>query len=147
VAEASVAVAVWTGAGLLGDFALIPLLDRVRGLRYLRVSALLELVLFPAMLLAPGFAPKVVLLGLLGFFNAGWYAILQAQLYAALPGRSGTALAVKNVSGIAASVVPLALGLVAERWGLGATMWLLLAGPVALVVGLRNASQSEAPAD
>ncbi len=38
-AQASLAVAVWTGVGLLGDFALIPLLERVRGLRYLRVSA------------------------------------------------------------------------------------------------------------
>lgn len=144
-AQAGVAVAVWTGAGLLGDFALIPLLERVPGMRYLRVSALLELVLFPAMLLAPDFVTKVALLGLLGFFNAGWYAILQAQLYAALPGRSGTALAVKNVTGIIASAVPLALGLVAQRWGLDVTMWLLLAGPVALVVGLRKASPHVEP--
>jgi FSR family fosmidomycin resistance protein-like MFS transporter len=145
-AQAGLAVAVWTGAGLLGDFALIPLLERVRGLRYLMISALLELVLFPAMLLAPGFAPKVVLLGLLGFFNAGWYAILQAQLYGSLPGQSGTALAVKNVSGRITSVIPFALGLAAEQWGLNVAMWLLLAGPVALVVGLRkgNATGAEA---
>lgn len=135
-AQASLGVAVWTGVGLLGDFALIPLLERVSGLRYLRASALLELVLFPAVLLVPGFAPKLVLLGLLGFFNSGWYAILQAQLYAALPGQSGTALAVKNVSGLIASAIPLALGLVAQQWGLNAAMWLLLAGPVVLVVGL-----------
>ena len=137
-AQASLAVAVWTGFGLLGDFALIPLLERVAGLRYLRVSAVLELLLFPAMLLAPGFEAKLVLLGLLGFFNSGWYAILQAQLYGALPGQSGIALAVKNVSGIVASVIPLALGLVAQRWGLNVAMWLLLVGPVALVIGLRR---------
>ncbi len=137
--QASLGVAVWTGAGLLGDFALIPLLERVRGLAYLRVSALLELVLFPLMLLVPGFVPKVILLGLLGFFNAGWYSVLQAQLYASLPGKSGTALAVKNVSGLIASVIPLVLGLAAQRWGLDVAMWLLLAGPVALVVGLRGA--------
>lgn len=135
-AQASLGVAVWTGVGLLGDFALIPLLERVSGLRYLRVSALLELVLFPAVLLTPGFVPKVVLLGLLGFFNSGWYAILQAQLYAALPGRSGTALAVKNVSGVVTSGIPLLLGLAAQRWGLSAAMWLLLAGPGVLVIGL-----------
>lgn len=63
---------------------------------------------------------------------------MQAQLYAALPGQSGTALAVKNVSGMVASLIPLALGLVAEQRGLDAAMWLLLAGPLALVVGLRG---------
>src|ERR1044072_4603040 len=35
---AAVAVAVWTCVGLVGDFAVVPLLERVRGLRYLRVS-------------------------------------------------------------------------------------------------------------
>jgi FSR family fosmidomycin resistance protein-like MFS transporter len=137
-AQASLAVAVWTGFSLLGDFALIPLLERVRGLPYLRVSAWLELTLFPAMLLVPSFPAKLVMLGLLGLFNAGWYSILQAQLYASLPARSGTALAVKNVSGIVGSMIPFGLGIVAQRWGLNVAMWLLLAGPVALVVGLRR---------
>jgi MFS transporter, FSR family, fosmidomycin resistance protein len=138
--QASFAVVVWSGFGLLGDLALIPLLERVRGLRYLRVSAVLELVLFPALLLTPDFTAKLVLLALLGFFNSGWYAILQAQVYGALAGQSGTALAVKNVSGIIGSGIPLLLGLVAQRWGLNVAMWLLLAGPVALVVGLRKAT-------
>jgi FSR family fosmidomycin resistance protein-like MFS transporter len=137
--QASLGVAVWVGVGLLGDLALIPLLERVRGLSYLRVSALLELALFPLMLLAPEFWQKLILLALIGFFNAGWYSILQAQLYAALPGRSGAALAVKNVSGMVGAVIPLALGLAAERWGLNVSMWLLLAGPLALVIGLTGA--------
>ncbi len=135
-AQAGMAVAVWTGVGLLGDLALISLLERVQGLSYLRWSALLELLLFPAMLLAPSFVLKLILLGLLGFFNSGWYAILQAQLYAALPGQSGAALAVKNVSGLFAGLIPLALGLAAQHWGLGTAMWLLLAGPIALLAGL-----------
>lgn len=134
--QAGLAVAVWTGVGLAGDLLLIPLLERVQGLRYLRVSALLELVLLPALLLVPGLELKLVLLGALGFFNSGWYAILKAQLYAALPGRSGTALAVNNFAGLIGSFIPLALGLVAQRYGLSVTMWLLLAGPVVLLVGL-----------
>jgi FSR family fosmidomycin resistance protein-like MFS transporter len=134
--QAGVVVAVWTGLGLLGDLLLIPLLERVQGLRYLRVSAGLELLLFPAFLLAPGFWPKLVAVGLLGFFNSGWYAILQAQLYAALPGQSGAALAVKNVSGLAGGLIPLALGLIAQRFGLPAAMWLLLLGPIGLLIGL-----------
>ena len=41
------------GSGLLGDFLLIPLLEKVKGLDYLRVSVVLELLLFPAFLLVP----------------------------------------------------------------------------------------------
>ena len=58
------AVAVWTGVGLLGSLVLIPLLERMPGLRYLRISAALALVLFPAFLLVPGFGPKMARLGL-----------------------------------------------------------------------------------
>jgi FSR family fosmidomycin resistance protein-like MFS transporter len=144
--QAGLGVAVWVGVGLVGDLALIPLLERVRGLSYLRVSALATLVFFPAMLLVPEFWQKLVLLGLIGFFNAGWYAILQAQLYGSLPGQSGTALAAKNVSGMVGALIPLFLGLVAERWGLSAAMWLLMAGPVALVIGLTG-RHAEAPVE
>jgi FSR family fosmidomycin resistance protein-like MFS transporter len=135
-AQAGVAVAVWTGVGLLGDLLLIPLLERVPGLRYLRWSAALELVLFPAFLLAPNTWAKLVLLGLLGFFNAGWYSILKARLYAAMPGQSGTVMTVGNVFGLVGQLVPLGLGLAAEHFGLRAALWLLLAGPLALLVGL-----------
>jgi FSR family fosmidomycin resistance protein-like MFS transporter len=134
--QASLAVAVWTGVGLVGDFLIIPLLERVPGLAYLRASAAVVLLVFPAFLLAPWFGIKLVLLGTLGLLNAGWYAILMAQLYAAMPNQSGTALAVNNVGGLAGSLIPLALGAVAQVAGLGAALWLLLAGPVALLVGL-----------
>ncbi len=140
------AVAVWTGVGLLGDFLLIPLLERVRGLRYLRISAVLELLLFPAFLLAPGFWPKLVALGLLGLFNSGWYAILQAGLYSAMPGQSGAALAVKNVSGLIGGLIPLGLGLVAQRFGLTPAMWLLLLGPLVLLGGCPGMEKSRADA-
>jgi FSR family fosmidomycin resistance protein-like MFS transporter len=135
-ALAGMAVAVWTGVGLLGDLLLIPLLERVPGLRYLRWSAALELVLFPAFLLAPSIGTKLVLLGLLGLFNAGWYSILKARLYAAMPGQSGTVMTVGNVFGLVGQFVPLGLGLLAERLGLQTALWLLLAGPAALLVGL-----------
>lgn len=135
-AQAGVAVAIWTGVGLLGDFLLIPLLERVRGLDYLRLSVVAELVLYPAFLLVPAPWAKCAMLALLGLFNSGWYAILQAGLYSAMPGQSGVALAVKNVSGVVGGLIPLALGLIAARFGLPAAMWLLLLGPLALLVGL-----------
>jgi len=142
-AEAGIAVAVWTVVGLLGDLLLIPLLERVRGLDYLRVSAVIELVLFTAFLLVPNIVLKLVILGALGFFNSGWYSILQGQLYSAMPGQSGAVLAVGNVFGLIGSLIPLAVGLLAEQVGLGGAMWCLLIGPLALLIGLpRKAAKS-----
>jgi len=138
--RAALGVAAWTGFGLLGDLLLIPLLERVRGLAYLRYSAWLELVLYAGFLLAPWFPAKLVLVGLLGLFNSGWYAILKAGLFTSMPGKSGGAQAVNNVAGLAGSLIPLALGMVAQRFGLGWAMWLLLLGPVALIIGLPRLS-------
>jgi len=135
-AQASLAVGVWTGVGLLGDLLLIPVLERVSGLAYLRLSAALELVFYATFLILPGWPIKLLALALLGFFNSGWYAILQARLYAAMPGQSGTALAVKNVSGLLGGLIPLGLGWLAQRYNLQVSMWLLLLGPAALLLGL-----------
>lgn len=135
-AIAGLAVAVWTGVGLLGDALLIPLLARVPGLRYLRLSAALVAALFPLFLLAEPLALKLAALGALGLLNSGWYAIPMAQLYAALPGQSGAALAASNLAGLAGSLLPLAIGAVAQVAGLEVALWLLLAGPLALLVGL-----------
>jgi MFS transporter, FSR family, fosmidomycin resistance protein len=134
--EAGLALAVWTGASLVGDALLIPLLTRVPGTVYLRWSALAVAGVYPVFLLLPAAGPKIGLLAVLGLLNSGWYAIPKAGLYAALPGRSGTAIAVGSISGFAGALVPLALGLAAERFGLGPTMWLLLVAPVALFAGL-----------
>ncbi len=134
--SASVAVMVWSGVGLLGDALLIPLLERVRGLRYLRFSAAIMLALYPLFLLTPSFGVKLLALGLMGLFNAGWYAILKGQLYSALPGQSGTVMAIDSVFGSLTALVPIGLGLIAQQLGLSVAMWLLLLGPVALLVGL-----------
>jgi len=133
---AAASVAVWTGVGLLGDFLLIPLLERVKGLDYLRWSVFVELVLFPAFLLVPIPWLKLVILGAMGFFNAGWYAILKANMFSAMPGQSGIAQALDNVSGMFGTLLPFGIGLAAQVFGLGSAMWLLLAGPLALLLGL-----------
>lgn len=135
-AQAGVAVLVWTAVGMVGDLLIIPLLERVSGLAYLRVSAALVLVVFPAFLLIPDWWAKLALVGVLGLLNSGWYAILQARLYSAMPGKSGAAMAVSNIFGWVGALLPLGLGLVADRFGLGPTLWLLMAGPIALLVGL-----------
>ncbi len=132
--KAALAVTVWTVVGLAGDFLLIPLLEKVRGLSCLRVSAAAMAALFPAFLLIDSFPAKLVILGVLGFLNSGWYAILAAGLYDSMPGRSGTALAVGNVGGLVGGLIPIALGVLAQRAGLDAAMWALLAGPLVLLV-------------
>lgn len=126
-------VGVWTGAGLLGDWLLLPLLRRTTGARVIRVTALLTLAAYPSFLLVPGLAPKLVLLAALGLLNSGWYAIPKAWLYDAVPDRSGTAVAVGGLGGIAGACVPLLLGLLAGAAGIGAMMWALLLAPVALL--------------
>ena len=42
------------------------------------------------------------------------------------------------MSGLLGSVPPLLIGLLAERFGLGAALWLVLLAPLALLVGLRH---------
>jgi FSR family fosmidomycin resistance protein-like MFS transporter len=135
-AHAGFAIAVWTGLGLAGDALLIPLLGRVEGTRYLRASAGAALIVFPAFLLFQPLALKLVLLGLLGLLNAGWYSILRGRLYSAMPGQSATVMSIGSVFGMGGALLPLVVGFAAERFGLGTAMWLLAAGPIALLVGL-----------
>ncbi len=142
---AASAVLVWLVCGLLGDLLLIPLLEKVDGLRYLRWSVLIELVLFPAFLLAPWIWLKLVLAGILGFFNSGWYAILQGRLYTSMPGKSGSVIAIGNVTGIIGGLLPLGIGLAADAFGLKTAIWLLLAGPIALLIGLPRRSAATLP--
>jgi FSR family fosmidomycin resistance protein-like MFS transporter len=131
---AALGVAVWTAASLAGDWLLLWVLRRFAGTTYLRVTALAALLAYPAFLLVPGFEAKLALAALLGLLNSGWYAIPQAGLYGALPGRSGAAVAVGGLGGLLGASVPLVLGFVAGAAGLAATMWILLLAPVALLV-------------
>jgi len=135
-AEGALAVAVWSTASLIGDVLIIPLLERVRGLVYLRWSALVTLALYVALLLAPNAPIKYILIASLGLSVSGWYAILKGQLYSAMPGQSGISMAISSLAGTVAGFIPIGLGLVAERFGLLGAMALLALGPVSLIVGL-----------
>lgn len=134
--NAALAVATWTGFGLLGDLLLIPLLERVRGLDYMHLSGIAELGLFPLFLAISTPLGKLALAGLLGLFSSGWFAILQGNLYSSMPRRSGTVMALKDIGGPLGRLLPLAIGLAAQRFGLGSAMWVLVAGPLALLIGL-----------
>jgi FSR family fosmidomycin resistance protein-like MFS transporter len=130
-----IAVAIWTGAALVGGIGIVALLRRVPGLTYLRASALGAVALYAAFLLVPGAEAKLVLLALLGLATAGWYSIPKARLYASMPGQSGASIALSSLAGLIGATAPLVVALVAERYGLDVAMWILIAGPVALLVG------------
>ena len=140
------AVAVWTGAGLLGTILVIPMLERVRGVSYLRFSAVAALVVFAAMLVAPSPLLKLGALAVLGLVVAGWYSVLVARIYSSLPGWSGTAMTVQNVTGLVGGLIPLGVGFAASAWGLGTALWFLASGPVVLLAGLATVS-SESDGD
>jgi FSR family fosmidomycin resistance protein-like MFS transporter len=127
---------VYTGIGLIGDFLLIPLLERLRGLDYLRVSVIIECILLPLFLLSSALWLKLTLLAFVGLFVVGWYAILKANLFSSLQGQSGTVQALGSLSGVIGKLIPLGIGLAAQIYGLQTAMWLLLVGPVALLIGL-----------
>jgi FSR family fosmidomycin resistance protein-like MFS transporter len=139
---AGLAVVVLGAAGVAGDVLLLPVLARVDGARYLRMSGVLVTLVFPAFLLVHGTGAKLGLLAVIGLLRAGWYAIPQGRLFTAMAGSSGTAIALSNVGGLIGHLAPLAIGALAERVGLAGAMWVLLLAPVALVLGLPSAGGS-----
>jgi FSR family fosmidomycin resistance protein-like MFS transporter len=131
--SAGLAVAVWAAAGLLGSAAAIPLLQRVDGLRYLRLSALFSAAVFVAFLLVPGTAAKLGFVAAIALVNAGWYPVLQARLYDALGGASSLVLTVGALFPLNA-VLPLAIAMLADQYGLAVALWSVLAAPAALLL-------------
>lgn len=141
--QGGIAVIAWLAMGLITDFLFIPFVDRQKDtIQFLRRTALVELFAFAGFLLVPGFIPKLSFVILVNLFNTGWYSILQGRLYSALPGQSASLMAIGAVTDPLMKLLPLLIGFLADQFGLGAAMWLLILGPVALLVGLpRDSSQ------
>jgi MFS transporter, FSR family, fosmidomycin resistance protein len=133
---AALGVAVRLAAGLAGDALLIGVLERFSAQRVLRASVLAAGLLFPAFLLAPGLGLKLVALAALSIATAPWYPVLNAELFASLPGRSGLAVSLGSASGLVGGLGPLAVGLLAEHFGLAWALASLAAVPVVLLAAL-----------
>jgi FSR family fosmidomycin resistance protein-like MFS transporter len=133
-AGAALALGAVLGADLVGNAVLLRVLRRTSAAWYLRGSAAAAVPLFALFLLVPSTAAKVALVVALGLTTAGWYPLLKAGLYRSLPGLSGTAMALASVTGPVAALPPLAVGLVAGAAGLANALWLLLLGPVVLLL-------------
>jgi len=134
-AVAALAIAVRLGAALAGDAALIVILERVGDLTVLRVSAVAATLLYPGFLLVPGVVPKLAVLAALSAVTAPWYPVLQARLYGSLPGRSSVAVTLSSAAGLAGGLGPLAVGLVAQGFGLSwALAWLVVVPVTVLLI-------------
>jgi FSR family fosmidomycin resistance protein-like MFS transporter len=134
-AVAALAIAIRLGAGLAGDAALVVVLERVSDLTVLRAGAVAAALLYPAFLLVPGTVAKLVILAALSMATAPWYPVLQARLYGSLPGRSSIAVTLSSAAGLAGGLGPLAVGLIADAFGLPWALAGLVAVPVAVLAG------------
>jgi MFS transporter, FSR family, fosmidomycin resistance protein len=134
-ARAALAVGVRLAADLTGSAVLIPVLERWSGRLVLRASAGAALALYPAFLLVPGFWPKVCVLAALSAVTPAWYPVLQAELYASLPGRSGVAVSLNSAAALAGGLGPLAVGYLAGWLGLGWALAGLVIVPACVLAG------------
>lgn len=135
--QAGIAVTIWLTMGMITDFVFIPIVDRQPNpITYLKRTAILEVLAFIIFLLVPGFIPKLIAIIFVNIFNTGWYPILKGRLYSALPGQSASIMAIESVTTPISKLLPLIIGLLADQVGLGNAIWLLLLGPLALMIGL-----------
>jgi FSR family fosmidomycin resistance protein-like MFS transporter len=132
-ALAGIAVAIWTLGGLAGTIWLVRATRRLDGLRYLRVSTVAALLLFPAFLLVPSAPAKLTSAAAIAALTAGWYPIAKARLFATMPGASGTAIALCALASLLGTAIPLVVAVAATHLGLGRAMWLLMLGPLAVL--------------
>lgn len=136
-AQAGIAVTAWLAMGLATDFLFIPFVDRQKDtMQFLRGTALMELFAFSGFLLIPGFIPKLIFVILVNLLNTGWYPILKGRLYSSLPGQSASIMAIGAATAPLAKLFPLLIGFFADQFGLAAAMWILVLGPLALLIGL-----------
>jgi MFS transporter, FSR family, fosmidomycin resistance protein len=129
----AVHVAVGMAASLLALLALDRLLARHGSLPVLVAACVGTAVLYPAWLLAPGIALKLLLVIPRNAVMAPLWPILRSRSLAAIPGAAGTTSALYSLLGL----VPLqvAFGWAASRVGLTGTMLVVhLAGTAALAM-------------
>ena len=141
--QASLALTGIMLAGLCADLIVIPLLEKIPGLRLVRASAVINAVVFTAALLAPWLWVKLLLLILVGITTLGWYPVLQGEAYATIPERTGTVMAVNSLTGLVSGGIAWFIGWLAEQIGLSSAMWFLLLSPISLVLLIRP--QQEKP--
>ncbi len=136
-AQASLLISGIMAASLVSDLVVIPLLEKIPGLQLVRASAFVCIGMYAAALLAPWLWVKLILFILVSMTTLGWYPVLQGEAYAAVPGRSGTVMAVNSLTGVVSAGIAWIIGWLAGQVGLGSAMWFLLLGPLSLALLIR----------
>ena len=108
------------------------LLPRIEPLRLLLVSSGASAFAYAAWLSADTLVESGLWLCVVGFFSVWLYPIAKAQAYRALPGRSGMVNAISHIFTPLDFGMPLALGLVADQFGLLPALAVLGLQPVGL---------------
>lgn len=119
--------------GVIVGFAAVALGGLRPGPGALKVTAAIEAVAILGMLLLPGVAGVVAAALVLGVVAAVWWVAFQAAVLRARPTQTGTTWAVVGYLGLPALLAAPAVGLLADRFGLGAAMAVF---PALAVVGV-----------
>ena len=134
IAQASLMMSVLMLVGLISNFLLIPLLERFSGRKLVRISAGVTAIFYAAWLISPWLWAKIGLIILIKLVTLGWYEVLQGEAFATIPGRSGTVMATNSILGLLGGGISFFIGWVAAQAGLPAAMWILLVGPICLLL-------------
>ncbi len=140
-AQIGLALGLMMLAGLISDLALISLLERFPGRSLVRFSATLLIPLYILFLLTPWAWTKIVLAAGVKLATLGCYPVMEAEAFVSAHGRSGTVKAISSLSGLLGGLMISGIGWIADQMGLGVAMWLLLLGPICLVLFAPRAKQ------
>lgn len=133
-AQAAILLSAYTLVALVESLVLIPILERFSGRAVVRLSSVVVIFMYSAFLLSPWPLVKTILVLLLPLARLGWWPILEGEAYASAPGRSGTVNAIGSLVGLVGSLFFWSVGWFASKVGLQHAMWLLLLGPISLLL-------------
>ncbi|MFU8771378.1 MAG: hypothetical protein ACNA8H_03050 [Anaerolineales bacterium] len=111
-------------------------MNRFSGSKIVRRSAIVVAVLYPFWLLSPWSVIKIGLLFVIRLATLGWYSVIKGEAYASHPGRSGAVMAISSLAGLFGGGVSWFIGWLAGWFGLSFAMWILLIGPLCLLLFL-----------
>ncbi|HEU4532763.1 MAG TPA: MFS transporter, partial [Polyangiaceae bacterium] len=131
-AWAAACIAAFSAGSVAGAFATDRYVERVAPRAILLGSAAACAASLALVLLAPSPALAAIALVPLGASAAPHYALAKARAYEAVPDRPGLVNAAAQAFVVLDLGAPLALGLVADRWGLRAAIACLLAQPIVI---------------
>jgi hypothetical protein len=143
-AAATVLVVAVIGGGM-ATYAALAVVHRPFSARWQLVGSSAALALTTVVMVATPWIPVIGLAGVgFGVSTALLWVTLQATTYRLRPGQVGTTQAVISGLSTVSVTIPPVVGVVADRLGLGAAMWLFVLAPLGiLLLALTSRGRSE----